>query len=139
MFEDSDMTSFLFEYFIEEPLSMTIVQHAPDFSHNNSFGALATMQRMFWIDGGPYEMSHTWLRECFFRSIDIDGNGIPDNENSFNLMTLLALETDMTGVLEDFVLFFGGPDMRPGGEAWEVWKGILEFYRNGENIYGDTY
>jgi hypothetical protein len=141
MFADSFMTSFLFEWVIEEPLNMSIVQHGPDFSYNNKGFALASFIGFLFfnapVEDGPepLQMPYAIIRELFFRPIDIDGNDINDNANFYNLFRIMRFETDFTGLMEDNVLFFGGEDMRPGGEAWEVWKGIFEYYSNAEDIF----
>jgi hypothetical protein len=114
------------------------VQHAPDFSENNKGWALASILGFVFFnhDGNGYNMFPvTYIREVGFRQIDIDGNGIPDMEFILGLLFAPAMETDMTGLFEDFVLYFGGEDMKPGGEAWEVWEGIFVFYENGEDIF----
>jgi hypothetical protein len=138
MFDDSFMTSFWFEWVIEEPLNMSIVEHGPDFSYNNKGFALASFLGFLFFDGPdePLQMPYAYIRELFFcKTVDIDGNDIPEKANFYNLFRIMRFETDFTGLMKDYVLYFGGEDMRPGGEAWEVWKGILSYYSNGEDIF----
>ncbi len=75
------------------------------------------------------------MRWEFFGEIDIDDNGILDQSLAYIICSLAAFETDMTGLSIDVVAFLGGPDMQPGGDAWEVWKKLWVWYADSLDVF----
>ncbi len=50
--------------------------------------------------------------------VDVDGNGVLDKSLIYLLLRVFKLETDMSALLEDFVVLFDTPELYPGGALY---------------------
>ncbi len=95
-----------------------------------SFAIMKDLQWDYWIDKRAMQY---WMNTS--HDFDMDGEiDLPMFQNAFRMFNLAV---DMNGVLEDNILFWGGPDMLPDGYTWLLWKDIIEFQVFGLDIWKD--
>ncbi len=111
---------------ILDPLNETIVEHDPSHTTQTWNSMFSVLKAVMW-DNVP---ARKWTQSMGFTIYDVDLDGETDHTGALLAFRVLNLAIDMNGVLEDSILFWGGPDVRPAGYTWNIWKEIFRFQYN---------
>ena len=125
--EISDSGLDIFGYVVMDGIKLLLTDGGDE---ENTFGTLGGTKYTMWDI-----YSYRFVTPTMFGEVDLNNNGIKDWTAMYRLLSMFDFEADMNGVLEDNILFWGGPDLRPGRTTYRVWYKIFVYYADGLNIF----